>query len=155
MIAPRVPRPASSPPPAGGGLSFAVLQAALHPRSTLPPPQRIGLRFPTPVGHGRGLASRPGWADPGERRRFALAASRFLRRASLPLRATCVRSAFARLHPRPGNGGKAAAFLPAHRQPAAARHRSRLSLSASGCAVPTQAGPPRRQTFLPLRWPIR
>ena len=63
---PRVPRPASSPPPAGGGLSFAVLQAALHPRSALPPPRRSGLRFPTPVGHGRGLASRPGCAAPGE-----------------------------------------------------------------------------------------
>ena len=38
----------------------------LHPRSTLPPPRRVGLRFPTPVGHGRGLASRPGCAGPGE-----------------------------------------------------------------------------------------
>ena len=39
---------------------------ALHPRSTLPPPRRFGLRFPTPVGHGRGLAPRPGCACPGE-----------------------------------------------------------------------------------------
>ena len=31
-------------------------------------------------------------------------------------------------------------FLPPPRQPAAARHRSRLSLSAFGSAVPTQAG---------------
>ena len=38
----------------------------LHPRITLPPPRRVGLRFPTPVGHGRGLASRPGCAGPGE-----------------------------------------------------------------------------------------
>ena len=38
----------------------------LHPRSTLPPPRRVGLRCPTPVGHGRGLASRPGCAGPGE-----------------------------------------------------------------------------------------
>ena len=52
--------------PHGGGLSFAVLQAALHPRNTLPPPRRAGLRFPTPVGHGRGLAARPGCAGPGE-----------------------------------------------------------------------------------------
>ena len=66
MIAPCVPRPASSPPPAGGGLSFAVHRAALHPRSALPPPRRSGLRFSTPVGHGRGLASRPGCAAPGE-----------------------------------------------------------------------------------------
>ena len=35
-------------------------------RSTLPPPRRVGLRFPPPVGHGRGLASRPGCAGPGE-----------------------------------------------------------------------------------------
>ena len=52
--------------PHGGGLSLAVLRAALHPRSTLPPPQRVGLRFPSSVGHGRGLAARPGWAVPGE-----------------------------------------------------------------------------------------
>ena len=88
----------------------------LHPRSTLPPPRRVGLLCPTPVGHGRGLASRPGCADPlpssftsfgcGSAKplpalplatglaftRFALAASRYLRRASLPLRAACVRS---------------------------------------------------------------
>ena len=38
----------------------------LHPRSTLPPPRRVGLRCPTPVGHGRGLASRTGCAVPGE-----------------------------------------------------------------------------------------
>ena len=65
------------------------------------------------------------------------------------------RRRFARLHPRPENRGDAAAFLPPHRQPAATRLRSRLSLSASGTAIPTQAGPPRRQTFLPIRWPIR
>ena len=38
----------------------------LHPRSALPPPRRVGFRCPTPVGHGRGLASRPGCAGPGE-----------------------------------------------------------------------------------------
>ena len=65
-LSPRVPRPASSPPPAGGGLSYADLQAALHPRSALPPPRRVGLRFPTPVGHGRGLAARPGCAVRGK-----------------------------------------------------------------------------------------
>ena len=47
---------------------------------------------------------------------------------------------FARLPPRPGNGENAAGFLPLPRQPAAARHRSRLSLSASGTALPNQAG---------------
>ena len=143
------------------GFRFAVLQAALHPRNTLPPPRRVGLRFPTPVGHGRGLASRTGSADPlpssftsfgcGSAKplpalplatglaftRFALAASRYLRRASLPLRAACVRSSspgftHARRH--------AAGFLPPLRQPAAARHRSRLSLSASGSSVSNQAG---------------
>ena len=39
---PRVPRPAFSPPPDCGGLSCAVRRAALHPRSTLPPPRRSG-----------------------------------------------------------------------------------------------------------------
>ena len=61
--------PSARPParhPHGGGLSYAVLRAALHPRSTLPPPRRSGLRFPPPVGHGRDLANRPGCADPGE-----------------------------------------------------------------------------------------
>ena len=48
------------------------------------------------------------------------------------------RAAFVRLHPRPGNEGNAE-VVPA-RQPAAARHRSRLSLSASGRALPIQAG---------------
>ena len=43
-FSPRVPRPASSPPPAGGGLSFAGLQAALHPRSILPSPRHIAPR---------------------------------------------------------------------------------------------------------------
>ena len=133
----------------------------LHPRSTLPPPRRVGLLCPTPVGHGRGLASRPGCADPlpssftsfgcGSAKplpalplatglaftRFALAASRYLRRASLLLRVACVRSSspgftHARRH--------AAGFLPPLRQPAAARHRSRLSLSALGSASSTQDG---------------
>ena len=34
--------------PQGGGLSIAGLRAALHPRSTLPPPQRSSLRFSSP-----------------------------------------------------------------------------------------------------------
>ena len=46
VAAPRVPRPASSPPPAGGGLSYAVRRAALHPRSELPPPRRFRSPFP-------------------------------------------------------------------------------------------------------------
>ena len=116
---------------------------------------------PTPVGHGRGLAARPGCAGPlpssftafgcGSAKplsalplatglsftRFALAASRYLRRASLLLRVACVRSSspgftHARRH--------AAGFLPPLRQPAAARHRSRLSLSALGSASSTQDG---------------
>ena len=71
--------------PLGGGLSFAVRRAALHPRGTLPPPRRVGLRCPTPVGHGRGLASRPSCAVRGK--------------ASVCL-------GCARLHPRPGNAGR-------------------------------------------------
>ena len=81
----------------------------------------------------------PGPAGPirGGRRRLALAASRYLSRASLLLRAACVRSSPPGFtHAR----GNAAAFLPPLRQPAAARTRSRLSLSASGNAIPTQAG---------------
>ena len=50
-------------PPAGhpqvAGFRYVVLRATLNPRSTLPPPRRSGLRFPAPVGHGRGLASSP------------------------------------------------------------------------------------------------
>ena len=132
-----VPRPASSPPPAGGGLSSAVLRAALHPRSALPPPRRVGLRFPTPIGHGRGLVSLPGWADQGGK------ASACLGCISLPQ--SCVATAprrlrplvSARLHPRPGKRRSVPAA-----SPAASRclRCSRLSLSASGNAVPTQTG---------------
>ena len=52
--------------PHGGGLSCAVRRAALHQHGTSPPPRRSGLRFSSPVGHGRGLATRPGGTGPGE-----------------------------------------------------------------------------------------
>jgi hypothetical protein len=52
--------------PQGGGLSCAVRRAAFASAPTLPPPQRSGLRYSPPVGHGRGLASRPDCAGPGE-----------------------------------------------------------------------------------------
>ena len=48
------------------GFRFTILRAAQHPRIVLPPPRRAGLRFPPSVGHGRGLATRPGCAGPGE-----------------------------------------------------------------------------------------
>ena len=67
-FASRVRPPARHPSVAG--FRYAVLRAALYPRSTLPPPRRVGLRFPTPVGHGRGLASRPGLSRSGGRHRF-------------------------------------------------------------------------------------
>ena len=62
-----VPRPHLQPATRTvAGFRFAVLQAALHPRNTLPPPRRSVLRFPASVGHGRGLAARPGCAGPRE-----------------------------------------------------------------------------------------
>ena len=48
------------------GFRFAVLQAAFASARSIPPPQHSGLRFPSPVGHGRGLATRTGCAVPGE-----------------------------------------------------------------------------------------
>ena len=48
------------------GFRYAVRRAAFTSARTLPPPRRVGLRLPTPVGHGRGLAARPGYAVPGE-----------------------------------------------------------------------------------------
>ena len=48
------------------GFRYAVRRAALHPRNTLPPSRRVGLRFPPSGGHGRGLATRPGCVGPGE-----------------------------------------------------------------------------------------
>ena len=90
-------------------------------RSTLPPPRLSGLRFPTPVSHGRDLASRPGCTVPGE-----------------GVGSPCLRLRLRPASPTPGERGTM--FLPFHRQPAAARHRSRLSLSASGSSVSNQAG---------------
>jgi hypothetical protein len=50
--------------PQGGGLSYAVRRAAFASARILPPPQRSDLRFPSPVGHGRGLTTRLGCAVP-------------------------------------------------------------------------------------------
>ena len=120
MIAPCVPRPASSPPPARWRAfvlpSFrppCIHETHFRHRGasvsgTLRPSATVAAWQPVPAAPVRGKAS------------------------------ACL--GFARLHPRPGNGGTAAAFLPPPRQPAAARTRSRLSLSASGNAVPTQTG---------------
>ena len=137
MIAPCVPRPASSPPPAWW--RAFVCRPSGRTASTKHTSATAALR--SPVSYARRPRSRLGsparLRRSGERRRLALAASRYLRRASLLLRAACVRSSPPGFtHAR----GNAAAFLPPLRQPAAARHRSRLSLSASGGAVPTQAG---------------
>ena len=88
----RVPCPASSPPPDGGGLSFC--RPSGRPASTKHPTATAPRRFS--VSYARRPRSRPGIPPrlrrSGGRRRFALAASRYLRRASLPLRAACVRS---------------------------------------------------------------
>ena len=88
----------------------------LHPRSTLPPPRRVGLRFPTPVGHGRGLASLSGCAVRGK---------------------ASVRLGFARLHPRPGNGGDA---VPASPSAASRCSPSLATLSVCLCWCLTDSG---------------
>ena len=119
MIAPS--RPLSGLQPAThtvAGFRYAVLQAA--PASTKHPSATASLRSPLPSA--RRPRSRLGIPArlhrSGGRRRFALAASRYLRRASLLLRAAYVRSSSPGFtHAR----GDAAAFLSAHRQPAAAR----------------------------------
>ena len=137
MIAPCVPRPASSPPPAWW--RAFVCRPSGRTASTKHTSATAALR--SPVSYARRPRSRLGsparLRRSGERRRLALAASRYLRRASLLLRVACVRSSspgftHARRH--------AAGFLPPLRQPAAARHRSRLSLSALGSASSTQDG---------------
>ena len=131
--------PARHPPVAGFRLPF--VGPPLHQHAPCPPPRRSGLRFPTPVGHGRGLASRPGWAVPGEGVGSPCLRLCLPRFATLETRSRNLRrSACARLHPRPGDGKTK--FLPPQRQPAAARLRSRLSLSAVGSASPTQACSP-------------
>ena len=116
-------------------------------RSTLPPPRLSGLRFPTPVSHGRDLASRPGCTVPGEG-----VGSPCLRLASLGARRSILtprnlrRSACARLHPRPGNAE--VKFLPNHRQPAAARV-ARDSLCLPGYCHTDSGKTAAPQTFLP------
>jgi hypothetical protein len=107
-------------------------------RNALPPPRRSGLRFPPPVGHGRGLASRPGCAVPGEGVGLPCLRLCLPRCATLETRSRNLRrSACARLHPRPRNRRSKSSPTP----PAASRcsRRSRLSLSASDSASPTQA----------------
>ena len=120
MIAPCVPRPASSPPPARW--RAFVLPSFRPPcihethcrhrgasvSGTLRPSATVAAWQPVPAAPVRGKAS------------------------------ACL--GFARLHPRPGNGGTAAAFLPPPRQPAAARvARDSLCLPPFA-AVPNQAG---------------
>ena len=114
----------------GGGLSSAVHRAAFASARTLPPPRRSGLRIHPSlrsavicsVRRPRSRLGNPArLRRSGGRRRFALSAAREPRCAPLETRSAraFVRSAYARLHPRPGNGGDA---VPAtHRQPAAAR----------------------------------
>ena len=43
---------------------MTAIVRSVYTRSSLQPPRRAGLRFPSPVGHGRGLATRPGCAVP-------------------------------------------------------------------------------------------
>ena len=138
MIAPS--RPLSGLQPAThtvAGFRYAVLQAA--PASTKHTSATAARRSPFPYARRPrsrlGIPARLGRS--GGRRRFALAASRFLRRASLLLRAACVRSASARLHPRPERRRRVPAASPAASR---CSRCSRLSLSASDNASPTQAG---------------
>ena len=102
----------------GGGLSSAVHRAAFASARTLPPPRRSGLRIHPSlrsdlICSARRPRSRLGnparLRRSGGRRRFALSAAREPRCAPLETRSAraFVRSAYARLHPRPGNGGDA------------------------------------------------
>ena len=59
-------RPSSGLQPARRRASVCRPSGRPASARSLPPPRRSGLRFPSPVGHGRGLASRPGYAGPGE-----------------------------------------------------------------------------------------
>jgi len=136
----------------GGGLSSAVHRAAFASARTLPPPRRSGLRIhpslrSAVICFARRPRSRLGNPSrlrrSGGRRRFALSAACEPRCASLEPSSAPPTPGFT--HAR-GTGAK---FLPAHRQPAAARVRSRLSLSAWESALPTQEKPPRLKTFLP------
>ena len=141
-----------------GGLSSAVHRAAFASARTLPPPRRSGLRIHPSlrsdlICSARRPRSRLGTPArlrrSGGRRRFALSAAREPRCA--PIETHSARASAA--PPAPGfthaRGTGETQFLPTHRQPAAARLRSRLSLSAWKSAAPTQAGPLRPKTFLP------
>ena len=132
-------RPSPGLQPATRRWRVFVCRPSGRPASTKRTSATAALRSPVP--NARRPRSRLGiparLRRSGGRRRFALAASRYLRRTSLLLRTACVRSSS------PGfthAQRDAAGFLPPPRQPAAARVRSRLSLSASGSAVSNQAG---------------
>ena len=112
---------------------------SVYTRSALPPPRRSVLSFSPPVGHGRGLVTRLGCAIPGEGVGSPCLRLCLPRCATLETRSRATSPA----PPAPGfthARGDDAGFLPPLRQPAAARHRSRLSLSASGSSVSNQAG---------------
>ena len=113
------------------GFRFAVLRAALHQHVTSPPPRRSGLRFPTPVGHGRGLASRPGCAVPGE-----------------GVGSPCLRLRLRPASPTPGEPWDDVSAIP----PAASRcSHSLTTLSVClGSAAPTQKGPQLPKRFCPI-----
>ena len=116
---------------------MTAIVRSVYTRSSLQPPRRAGLRFPSPVGHGRGLATRPGCAVPGEASVRLVYGSRtsvrFARNSLCATSAAPPVSGFT--HAR--RTGKRSSCNH-HRQPAAARLRSRLSLSAWGSTVPTQ-----------------
>jgi hypothetical protein len=131
---------------------------SLHPRRPLPPPRRSGLRIhpslrSAVICSARRPRSRRGIPDrlrrSGGRRRFALSAAREPRCAPLETRSAraFVRSACARLHPRPGNGGDA---VPVNPSAASRCSRSLATLSVClGSAAPTQDRSAAPQTILP------
>jgi hypothetical protein len=143
----------------GGGLSSAVHRAAFASARTLPRPRRSGLRIHPSLRSAvicsvRRPRSRLGvparLRRSGGRRRFALSTAREPRCVSLETRSAraFVRSACARLHPRPGNGGDAVSASPS----AASRcSRSLATLSVClGSAAPTQGRTAAPQTILPI-----
>jgi len=149
-----------------GGLSSAVHRAAFASARTLPPPRRSGLRIHPSlrsdlICSARRPRSRLGTPArlrrSGGRRRFALSAAREPRCA--PIETHSARASAA--PPAPGfthaRGTGETQFLPTHRQPAAARLRSRLSLSAWAAPHRLRAGPrrPKESCRILRRQPVR
>ena len=135
MIAPCVPRPASSPPPDGGGLSLcrpSGRPASTKRTSATAPRRSLPASF-TSFGCGSAMSAVCAFAchRPSiHHLRPSATVAAWHPGPAAPFRGKASsRRRFARLHPRPGNGGTAAAFQPAHgSQPLLAIARDSLCL---------------------------